>query len=76
MTYFQNKLAIVFGGGRDIGGAVAVELVRRGAQVAFSYQSSDPGSVIDAITAVGQSLTPKKSMLTRWPEVYAKWSPK
>jgi 3-oxoacyl-[acyl-carrier protein] reductase len=45
MTYFQNKLAIVFGGGRDIGGAVPVELARGGAQVAFSYQSSDPGSV-------------------------------
>ncbi|HEY6377121.1 MAG TPA: SDR family oxidoreductase, partial [Edaphobacter sp.] len=55
MNDFQNKLAVVFGGGRDIGGAVAVELARRGAQVAFSYQSSDPGSVIDAIAATGQT---------------------
>jgi 3-oxoacyl-[acyl-carrier protein] reductase len=55
MADFQNKLALVFGGGRDIGGAVAVELARRGAQVAFSYQSTDPASVIDAIAAVGQT---------------------
>lgn len=54
MTDFRNKLAVVFGGGRDIGGPVAIEFARHGAQVAFSYQSSDPGSVIDAITAVGQ----------------------
>ena len=31
MTDFQDKLAVVFGGGRDIGGAIAVELARRGA---------------------------------------------
>ncbi|HEX4783541.1 MAG TPA: SDR family oxidoreductase [Candidatus Sulfotelmatobacter sp.] len=53
MDEFQNKLAIVFGGGRDIGGAIAVELARRGAKVALSYHSSDPSSTIDAITAVG-----------------------
>jgi 3-oxoacyl-[acyl-carrier protein] reductase len=53
MTDFENKLAVVFGGGRDIGGAVAIELARRGAQVAFSYQSTNPASVIDAIAAVG-----------------------
>ncbi len=54
MIDFENKLAVVFGGGRDIGGAVAIEFARRGAQVALSYQSSDPASVIDAIAAVGQ----------------------
>jgi 3-oxoacyl-[acyl-carrier protein] reductase len=54
MTDFENKLAVVFGGGRDIGGAVAIEFARRGAQVAFSYQSTDPASVIGAIAAVGQ----------------------
>ena len=54
MTEFQNKLAVVFGGGRDIGGAIAVELARRGAKVAFSYYGSNPDKVIDAITALGQ----------------------
>jgi 3-oxoacyl-[acyl-carrier protein] reductase len=50
---FDNQLAVVFGGGRDIGGAVAVELARRGAQVAFSYGSSDPAHVIAGIEATG-----------------------
>lgn len=53
MKDFENKLAIVFGGGRDIGGAVAVELARRGARVAFSYHGSDPGSIIEEIKACG-----------------------
>lgn len=55
MVDFQNKLAVVFGGGRDIGGAVAVQLARCGAQVAFSYHGSDPAHVTDAIVATGQT---------------------
>ena len=55
MLDFRNKLAVVFGGGRDIGGAVAVQLARCGAQVAFSYHSSDPVHVTDAIIAAGQT---------------------
>jgi len=53
MDEFQNKLAVVFGGGRDIGGAIAIELARRGAKVALTYYNSDPTSIVDAITAVG-----------------------
>ena len=53
MSDFSNKLAVVFGGGRDIGGAIAIELARRGAQVAFSYHGSDPNKIFDAIAAVG-----------------------
>lgn len=54
MTDFQDKLVVVFGGGRDIGGAIAVELARRGAQVALSYHGSNPDEVIAAIAALGQ----------------------
>jgi 3-oxoacyl-[acyl-carrier protein] reductase len=54
MTDFQDKLAVVFGGGRDIGGAIALELARRGAQVALSYHGSNPDEVIAAIAALGQ----------------------
>ncbi len=53
MTDFQDKLAVVFGGGRDIGGAIAVELARRGAHVSLSYHGSNPDKVVDAITALG-----------------------
>jgi 3-oxoacyl-[acyl-carrier protein] reductase len=54
MTDFQDKLAVVFGGARDIGGAIATELARRGAQVAFSYHGSNPDEVVAAITTLGQ----------------------
>jgi 3-oxoacyl-[acyl-carrier protein] reductase len=57
---FQNKLAVVFGGGRDIGGAIVVELARRGAQVAFSYNSSNPAQVLSQIEATGQKAFAQK----------------
>jgi 3-oxoacyl-[acyl-carrier protein] reductase len=48
-----GKLAVVFGGGRDIGAAVAMELAGMGAEVALSYNGSDPAAVIAAIEAAG-----------------------
>ena len=57
---FNNQLAVVFGGGRDIGGAIAVELAKRGAQVALSYGSSDPTKVLAAIEATGQKAFAQK----------------
>lgn len=53
MPDLKNKFAVVFGGGRDIGGAVAIELARSGAQVAISYNSSNPQAVIDTVTSLG-----------------------
>jgi 3-oxoacyl-[acyl-carrier protein] reductase len=60
MSDLKNKLALVFGGGRDIGGAVAVELARRGAQVALSYHGSNPTEVLAAIEATGQKALSRK----------------
>lgn len=54
MGNFKNKLAVVFGGARDIGGATAIEFAKQGAQVAFSYYGSDPMRVIAVIEAWGQ----------------------
>src|SRR5260370_24964341 len=54
MTDFQDKLAVVFGGGRDIGAAIPIDLARPGAQAALSYHGSNPNEVIAAITALGQ----------------------
>jgi len=54
MTDFTNKLAVVFGGGRDIGGAISIALAKRGAQVALSYNNSNPAETIAAIEATGQ----------------------
>lgn len=57
---FENQLAIVFGGGRDIGGAIAIELARRGAHVALSYHNSDPAKILDAIEATGRKAFARK----------------
>jgi 3-oxoacyl-[acyl-carrier protein] reductase len=57
---FENQLAIVFGGGRDIGGAVAVELALRGAQVALSYHSSNPEKILKEIKATGREAFSRK----------------
>jgi 3-oxoacyl-[acyl-carrier protein] reductase len=53
MSQMSDKLAVVFGGGRDIGAAVAMELAAMGAEVALSYNGSDPTDVIAAIEAAG-----------------------
>jgi len=57
---FNNQLAVVFGGGRDIGAAIAIELASLGAQVALSYHQSQPGRVVDAIEAYGQKVITQK----------------
>ncbi len=54
MPDYKNKLAVVFGGGRDIGGAIAIDLAECGAQVALTYNSSNPAAVIAAIDATGR----------------------
>jgi 3-oxoacyl-[acyl-carrier protein] reductase len=51
----QGKTAIVTGGGRDIGRAVAIKLAAEGAAVAINYFSSSEGadSAVAEITAAG-----------------------
>lgn len=53
MPALKNSLAIVFGGGRDIGAAVATTLAQHGAEIAFSYYGSDPGPVLAAVESAG-----------------------
>jgi 3-oxoacyl-[acyl-carrier protein] reductase len=60
MNDLSGKLAVVFGGGRDIGAAVATELAAMGAEVALSYYGSDPAAVVDAIAAAGGKATAYK----------------
>ena len=50
-----GKTAIVTGGGRDIGAAVAIKLASEGANVAISYFASSTGAddVVAKIEAAG-----------------------
>ena len=41
MTLLENKVAIVTGGSRGIGEAIAIKLAENGANIAFTYVSSD-----------------------------------
>jgi 3-oxoacyl-[acyl-carrier protein] reductase len=78
MSDLQSKFAVVFGGGRDIGGAVVTELARRGARVAFSYYGSNPDKVMDAVAATGQSVLAQKVDATDMTQVrgFAEWAAK
>lgn len=51
----RGKTAIVTGGGRDIGSAVAIKLASEGANVAINYFSSSNGAdaTVDAIKSTG-----------------------
>jgi 3-oxoacyl-[acyl-carrier protein] reductase len=60
VSAFADQLVVVFGGGRDIGAAIAVELASQGAQVAFSYNQSEPGKVIEAIEGFGRKAYAQK----------------
>jgi 3-oxoacyl-[acyl-carrier protein] reductase len=46
MMNLENKVAIVFGGARDIGAEVALELARCGARVVFTYHDTNPDSTL------------------------------
>jgi len=56
----KGKLAVVFGGGRDIGAAVAAELASMGAEVALTYNGSDPAAAVARIEAAGGKATAYK----------------
>ena len=56
----KGKLAVVFGGGRDIGSAVAECLASKGADIVLSYHASDPSAVLEKIRAHGANVSAYK----------------
>ncbi|MBN8634442.1 MAG: 3-oxoacyl-[acyl-carrier-protein] reductase [Anaerolineae bacterium] len=55
MTQLTDKIAVVTGGSRGIGKAIALELAKRGATVVVNYQKNADAAneVVEAITASG-----------------------
>jgi 3-oxoacyl-[acyl-carrier protein] reductase len=60
MIDLTGKFALVSGAGRDIGKAVAIELARCGADVAFTHHVSDGAETAAAIQALGRRALSRK----------------
>lgn len=67
----QGKTAIVTGGGRDIGSAIAKKLAAEGANVAINYFASSAGAdaTVDAIKSAGGNAFAMQGDLTKADEV-------
>ena len=68
---FAGKVALVTGGGRGIGSGIALELARRGADVAVNYAHSRESAqgVVDAISSTGSQAAAFKADLTNLDEI-------
>ena len=68
---FKNKVALVTGGGRDIGKAIAIKLASEGAHVIVNYAQSEEAALqtLSEIKASGGDATIFKADLTRSEEV-------
>jgi 3-oxoacyl-[acyl-carrier protein] reductase len=68
---FNNKIALVTGGGRDIGKAISLKLAAEGAHVIINYSVSDDASkqTVSEVTAAGGKASLFKADLTRAAEV-------
>jgi 2-hydroxycyclohexanecarboxyl-CoA dehydrogenase len=69
----QGKVALVTGGGSDVGRAIAVTLARDGAAVAVNYLSSDAAATraVNEITAAGSRALACKADIAEYGEVEA-----
>jgi len=62
-----NRIALVTGGARRVGRTIALALARRGAHVAFTYQTSrqEAKSLVRELTALGGKSLAVKADLRR-----------
>lgn len=70
---FKDKVAIVTGGGRDIGKSISLRLAAEGAKVVINYRSDEAAAkaTLDAIEAAGGTALLARADVTRADEVAA-----
>ena len=70
---FKDKVAIVTGGGRDIGKSISLRLASEGAKVVINYRSDEAAAkeTLDAIEAAGGTALLARADVTRADEVAA-----
>jgi 3-oxoacyl-[acyl-carrier protein] reductase len=70
---FKDKVAIVTGGGRDIGKSISLRLAAEGAKVVINYRSDEAAAraTLDAIEAAGGTALLARADVTKADEVVA-----
>ncbi len=70
---FKDKVAIVTGGGRDIGKSISLRLAAEGAKVVINYRSDEAAAraTLDAIVAAGGTALLARADVTKADEVVA-----
>ena len=71
MSQFKGKIAVVTGGGRDIGRAISVALAKEGAKVVVNYNSSEAGAneTVAEIAAMGGEAIAVKADVSNMNEI-------
>ncbi len=67
----SNKLALVTGGGRDIGRAVCIELAQNGADIVLNFQNSEAPAreTAEAVRALGRRVLAVRADVTKKSEI-------
>lgn len=71
MSRLKGKVAVVTGGSRDIGRAVAIKLAKEGAKVVVNYYNSEAGAIetVDEIKSLGQQAIAVKADVSNLDEI-------
>ncbi|RIA10779.1 3-oxoacyl-[acyl-carrier protein] reductase [Flavobacteriaceae bacterium MAR_2010_72] len=71
MNRFKGKVAIVTGGSRDIGRAIAIKLAKEGAKVVVNYNNSESGAkeTLDQIKSFGGEAIAVKADVSKLNEI-------
>jgi 3-oxoacyl-[acyl-carrier protein] reductase len=68
MKKLTDKIAVVTGGSRDIGRAIAIKLAKEGANVVVNYYNTEAGALetVEEIKKLGQKAMLSRPMFLIW----------